>query len=309
MLDEFRDKTLKCICNKEFVFTAGEQAFFNKLGFNYTSERCPGCREAIARARVINRRIFRNFEFRRENSNVLDDFIYEITHVNRIPLNQVALKMINDIASNPTTFFERGSLFFRARIITDDKEINREKNFVGYSSEDSFVPPDASTQDMRANYKFIPYLYCSNHPMISLCETRPLLYSKVSMATIMVNSKLKIFDLTTIEEYSLTKEKKSLLFALSALFSKPIKSSDDITTYLPTQYIAEMIKKLGYDGIRYFSSFANDDNDSDQENFVIFSYNKCYPLNSTVINVKKIEYKGELDGSYSNLPEIFNVFT
>jgi len=41
------DKTLVCKdCGKEFVFTAGEQAFYKEKGFANEPQRCPECRKA-----------------------------------------------------------------------------------------------------------------------------------------------------------------------------------------------------------------------------------------------------------------------
>lgn len=41
------DKTLICKdCNKEFVFTEGEQAFYKEKGFENEPQRCPDCRRA-----------------------------------------------------------------------------------------------------------------------------------------------------------------------------------------------------------------------------------------------------------------------
>ena len=41
------DKTLICKdCNKEFVFTEGEQAFYKEKGFENEPQRCPECRKA-----------------------------------------------------------------------------------------------------------------------------------------------------------------------------------------------------------------------------------------------------------------------
>ena len=42
------------------------------------------------------------------------------------------------------------------------KHTNKEKGFFGYGSKDSFVPPREKTSDMRANYRYIPYLFASN---------------------------------------------------------------------------------------------------------------------------------------------------
>lgn len=42
---EFQDKQLKCSdCGSEFVFTAGEQLFFQQKGFTNTPKRCKRCK-------------------------------------------------------------------------------------------------------------------------------------------------------------------------------------------------------------------------------------------------------------------------
>lgn len=48
----FADKTLKCRdCGQEFVFTAGEQAFYQEKGFQNEPSRCRECRETRKRGR------------------------------------------------------------------------------------------------------------------------------------------------------------------------------------------------------------------------------------------------------------------
>ena len=44
--DGFTDRTVTCrSCGKDFEFTAGEQAFYRKLGYRRGPRRCPPCRE------------------------------------------------------------------------------------------------------------------------------------------------------------------------------------------------------------------------------------------------------------------------
>jgi CxxC-x17-CxxC domain-containing protein len=41
----FQDKTLVCRdCGAQFVFTAGEQEFYQQKGFEHEPSRCPECR-------------------------------------------------------------------------------------------------------------------------------------------------------------------------------------------------------------------------------------------------------------------------
>lgn len=43
----YQDKTLVCKeCNEEFIFTAGEQEFYDSKGFENEPSRCPSCRSA-----------------------------------------------------------------------------------------------------------------------------------------------------------------------------------------------------------------------------------------------------------------------
>ena len=48
---------------------------------------------------------------------------------------------------------------------------------------------------------------------------------------------------------NITKEKEDLLNDLSEIFSKPITADDEYLDYIPSQYISEFIKNIGYDGI------------------------------------------------------------
>src|SRR5262252_10703550 len=44
---EFQDKSLSCAdCGQAFVFTAGEQQFYERKGFKEIPKRCKPCREA-----------------------------------------------------------------------------------------------------------------------------------------------------------------------------------------------------------------------------------------------------------------------
>lgn len=44
-MEEFTDETIKCVdCGNEFVFSAGEQAFYKEKGFQNKPKRCKECR-------------------------------------------------------------------------------------------------------------------------------------------------------------------------------------------------------------------------------------------------------------------------
>jgi CxxC-x17-CxxC domain-containing protein len=44
---EFQDRAIQCLdCKNEFIFTAGEQEFYDRKGFREVPKRCKPCREA-----------------------------------------------------------------------------------------------------------------------------------------------------------------------------------------------------------------------------------------------------------------------
>ncbi|MCL2367301.1 MAG: RES family NAD+ phosphorylase [Oscillospiraceae bacterium] len=231
-------------------------------------------------------------------SNKLREFIREIQYVNRNPQDNRVLSLLEDTSTNPEIYLEKGTELFRSRIISDRKHTNKEKGFFGYGSKDSFVPPREKTSDMRANYRYIPYLYCSAHRYISIIEVRPRFGAEVSVATIKVQDELKLLDFTMQKHTrKIVATKKNLFEDLSELFSKPIANSDDMLDYIPTQYIAEYAKNLGYDGISFKSSLytgvLDDIETSDIDaggfypriNIVIFNYDKCIPVASNVYKI------------------------
>ncbi len=229
-------------------------------------------------------------------SKFLKDFIDEIQYRNRNPKDTKALELLDDLTTNPERILFESTLLYRCRIIEDMAKVGKEHGYYGYGKKDSFVPPANVTRDLRANYRYIPYLYSASHPYTALVEVRPRLGANVSIATIKVNQKLTLLDFSLNKIPPKMVESKLNLFAdLSMLFSKPITSDDDILDYIPTQYIAEYAKQLGYDGIAFRSSLTpelkeqdiNKHQDLDRYNVVIFNYNKCEPISSNVVSVTR----------------------
>jgi CxxC-x17-CxxC domain-containing protein len=49
------DETLICVdCGREFVFSSGEQRFYEQKGFQNKPNRCPDCRQARKATRASN---------------------------------------------------------------------------------------------------------------------------------------------------------------------------------------------------------------------------------------------------------------
>lgn len=235
-------------------------------------------------------------------SKILTDFIYEIQRVNRNPVNSRALILLNNKTTNIERVIPKGTKLYRSRIICAGDKLGADSaiGFWGYDEKGSFIAPYQSTRDMRANYRYIPYLYVADAPKLAVYETRPRFGAEVSLATIENIEDLMILDFTgKFTKKSGEEKTKANLFAeISECFSKPITSEDDVIDYIPTQYIAEYAKRLGYDGIAYKSSLYNDaDPGTHGTNYTIFNYDKTHAIKSNVLKIEGIGYSlNQTDG-------------
>ena len=223
-------------------------------------------------------------------SRKLIEFINEIQFKNRNPIDNSVLDLLNDLHTNPEWVIAKGEQLYRSRIIGIGSAINSSPKFYGYGPKDSFVPPKELSRDMRANYRYIPYLYCTDDPYLSIIEVRPRYSSQVSVATILLKDNITLMDFTMRKKpTNMSNVKHNLFSDLSELFSKPITDDDNILDYIPTQYIAEFTKNLGYDGIAYKSSLdvemSEKLNVSGKTNVVVFQYEKCMPICSNVYRI------------------------
>lgn len=246
-----------------------------------------------------------------------DNFKSEILFNNRFILKHEVLDYIKHFAEKNKIYIEKDKILYRARIFTNDssyiryinKDFNSEKGsdrytqlrnqfykqniqsrsesgFWGYGEKESFVPPNNDrVSNGRVNPAFIKYLYTSENPYTAMVEVRPYLGSKVSIAEIKVDDTVCITDFSRF--YNFENDFESLLiFQIISDFSKP--SDSDIKHYLPTQYVAEFIKSLGFHGIRFNSSLHRSG-----KNITFFKYDKCKPISSKLYEIKDICYESQ----------------
>ena len=160
-------------------------------------------------------------------------------------------------------------------------------NFYGYKRNGSDAPKNSSNSG-RANSKNISFLYASEEKETAIMEVFPKLGQEVNLAEIELSREIKLFnffyDMKDIKEGEYAKA--SDLGILSSLFSRP--NYKDEFEYLPTQYLCEYIRELGFDGMRFCSSVKKGG-----INIVIFdteAKTKPYIVkNSKVMKVKDIK--------------------
>jgi RES domain-containing protein len=199
-----------------------------------------------------------------------------------------------------------GKIYYRARIIDDNalsehmiakcfrqdcteeernSYHNKNNKFRGLSKEGSYVPPNPDLiRDGRSNPKFIRYLYIAESPTTAVFEVRPLLHNAVNVAGIEVKEQLIIANIAVGIDIDATKDNSVdewLMYFIQTAFSSSTNNPDD---YIASQIIAEYIRHLGYDGIRYSSSLHRGGC-----NLTVFDVEKCEAVSSTDLRLEDIK--------------------
>ncbi len=155
-----------------------------------------------------------------------------------------------------------------------------------FSSSEMGRPPCEKATPGRANPRGISYLYLALEEETAISEVRPYIGDLISVATFRLTKDLKIIDLENIVikrpvkyGHNLSEVIKYLDFLrkLGEFLEKPINPLRTEIDYLPTQYLCEYIKHLGYDGVRYRSSLNKG------SNFVFF-FDEAFEVSTIVSN-------------------------
>lgn len=161
--------------------------------------------------------------------------------------------------------------------------------FKGYGSRDSTAPEPNKVTNGRANPDHIRYLYVCEDENTPVYEVRPVIGDQVSVARFRLNREVKLYDLTSpkqsfedrsfksIEEY----ESAKLFSAIGDMFSRPFNG--DPAKYIATQFLAEEIKNMGFDGLRFNSSL-----NTGGINVVLFDPDVCKAVSSEWVEIKGI---------------------
>lgn len=224
-----------------------------------------------------------------------DGFKDEIIYHNRFHPKHEVLGFLDDYLGAHKIRVEKGSLFYRARVIDYNssdanttgfvKQMRGEPfgNFEGFDEKNSFVPPADHVSPGRANPEKIVYLYIAKEVITAIAETRPRIFDHISVAKIELLQDICLADFTT--EYGPLNSSLSveIIRQLTAAFSSPCKNTID---YIPTQFIAEYVKFKGIDGIIFRSSFI-----PNGTNITIFRPEVAKPIASAPYRLDEIIYR------------------
>lgn len=170
------------------------------------------------------------------------------------------------------------------QLVKAQKKWKQNVRYKGWNAEDSGAPPADLTGNGRANPDHIRYLYLCEDSVTPVYEVRPVIGDTVSVAKFKLKKDIKLYDLTLDIHDILDGEVVEfprLYNTIGEMFSRPYNG--DATRYLATQYIAEKIKNMGFDGLRFRSSLHKKG-----INIVLFNPEDCSAFASDLIEVKGI---------------------
>ena len=212
----------------------------------------------------------------KQNNSYLnyDEFakLIEENNNKKIEESEIYILLENMLSEEKTKFKETLSTntsLYRGRIV----DINYTEKFSvsgnrlnGLDKFESKEPPLHTTMNGRSNIAGASYLYVATDKYTAVAECKPLRESFLSVAEFKTTKELKIFNLCdndTLDELKeLQDSKKYLVKTLVELIMRAFYNSvyEIDSGYKISQYISELVRKHGYDGIAYKSFISNGKN-------------------------------------------------
>lgn len=214
------------------------------------------------------------------------NFVEEIKSTNRFHIkNALDLEKLKELLGKRyNKEIIKGKIFYRARISNKD----------GFTVNEMGNPPSDKAKAGRANPMGISYLYLADQLKTTLYEARTSLYDYVSIGKFRLKEDIKVINLrgNTYDPVVLGDMLEDFLIhqpfvgKLESELSRPRRRSDNELDYIPTQYLCEFIKSMGFDGVEFQSSLY-----SEGYNLAIFNPEKFECIDVEVYEIENIELK------------------
>jgi hypothetical protein len=175
----------------------------------------------------------------------------------------------------------KGKRFYRARRGCGKSDPNL--GFQPIARNELGAPPkEKTTKGGRANPPGISYLYVAEEMDTCIAEVRPPIGDFVSAIALSPKTNLKMADLLKAKPLEspfghkdLARKMRSLdlLRCLDIDLAEPVNPDNDAIDYVPLQYLVEVIRDAGFDGVRYRSAMRKGGH-----NVVFFEPQKFEPV-------------------------------
>lgn len=219
-----------------------------------------------------------------------DDFCCYIKNINRYYAKHFNFVQFNKLLKNMEITLYKGELtLFRSRI-------NDKSNINGYTKNNMGAPPIGLISAGRTNSEGIQCLYLSTNLQTTFHEIRARENDYISVGEFELKSNITIVDLSLFDEIGPFSSEDfditwfavniGIIRNIGNEIAKPISRYDSYLDYVPTQYICDYIKHMGYDGIKYKSTLYKGG-----FNYAIFDEKKFKCKNVQVYKVKDIDFE------------------
>jgi hypothetical protein len=155
--------------------------------------------------------------------------------------------------------------------------------------------PEHCRRGGRVNPAGIAVLYTASRVSTAISEVRPWKGAPVSVAKMITNKGLRLVDLVSQNRRNRRNTRarayveglSDVLSSIGAAMAEPVNPDDTEIDYVPTQYVAELIKAKGYDGVKYASAVSRG------ENVALFDVDSVNIDSVHLYSVKTVAYKTE----------------
>jgi len=160
--------------------------------------------------------------------------------------------------------------FLRARIGVNDKKIplhssfEPEYHYRPFQDSDISAPPPLRANAGRINRSGVAYFYAATDAPTAIAEVRPYPGDLVSLGRFRTKRALRIADFSKLKIEQFSHSDKALdefrlLHTIKVLLNKPV-SPEYRSQYCITQLVADTLRQMGYDGVRFLSSVGDGHN-------------------------------------------------
>lgn len=226
-------------------------------------------------------------------SNSWDAFVKSLREQNRFHTNYIELTILDRYCTYIRKTYKKGTLFYRGRISSED----------GFLVDQMGAPPSTKATAGRANSAGIRCLYLASDLDTTIHEIRAGVFDFISIGRFKLKEDIVVVDLKAIDhispfieglnplEHAINKEH---LKRINMEIGRPLRRSDSVLDYIPTQYIADFIKSIlhegkpEYAGIEYNSTI----NQSGQ-NLAIFYPELFDCADVEVYHISELRYEKE----------------
>lgn len=193
----------------------------------------------------------------------------ELKSKNYYLLEDKALKHFKDVFKKLECTLPKDKEFFRARLNYRDKAIpmhtmDADWHYSPFENDEISAAPPSLAKGGRMNRHGVSFMYVATDEETAISEIRPHPGHYISVGKFNLKRKIKVLDFSSvsISEYANSDKMLDeflLVETINKLFSSPVTPNEH-SKYTITQFLSDVVRKLGYDGVCFKSSLGNGEN-------------------------------------------------